>query len=117
MRFHWLDRLSQGFVRGHRHGASRRGRRHVVSHIASDIQSLEPRVLLAASPAGAEFHVNTTTVDEQTNPVVAMDSVGNYVVVWESTGQDQAFSLGVYGQLYNAAGAKVGAEFLVNTFT
>src|SRR5262249_15706616 len=49
-------------------------------------------------------------------PVVAMDNNGNFVVVWDSYGQDGS-GAGVYGQRYSAAGAKLGGEFRVNTYT
>ena len=66
---------------------------------------------------GAETLVNTTTANWQQNPAIAMDAGGNFVVVWDSyPGQDGAW-YGVYGQLFNASGNKVGGEFPVNTTT
>ena len=66
---------------------------------------------------GSETLVNTTTANWQQNPAIAMDSSGNFVVVWDSyPGQDGAW-YGVYGQRFNASGTKVGGEFLVNTTT
>ncbi|MDP3859664.1 MAG: Calx-beta domain-containing protein [Stagnimonas sp.] len=64
--------------------------------------------------AGAETRVNTTTTDLQSNPVVAMDAAGNFVVAWESNLQDSA-GTGIYAQRYNSAGARLGSEFKVNT--
>ena len=66
---------------------------------------------------GSEFPVNTYTTGHQTFASVAMDSDGDFVVVWESYGQDDVSSKGVYGQRYNAAGGELGSEFLVNTYT
>lgn len=66
---------------------------------------------------GAETLVNTTTADAQTAPSVAMDSGGNFVVAWTSTGQDSGATDGVYAQRFNAAGVAQGSEFLVNTTT
>ncbi len=66
--------------------------------------------------AGAEFQVNTYTTDRQITPAVAMDSQGDFVVVWNSDGQDGSFA-GIYGQRYDAAGAQAGGEFRVNTTT
>ncbi len=63
---------------------------------------------------GVEFRVNTTTVDSQANPSIAMDADGDFVVTWESSGQDGNF-VGVYAQCYNAAGVAKGGEFRVNT--
>jgi hypothetical protein len=65
---------------------------------------------------GGEVLVNTYTTGDQSNPAVAIDADGNYVVVWTSSGQD-GDGLGVYGQRFNAAGLKMGGEFLVNSLT
>ncbi len=58
---------------------------------------------------GGEFQVNTTTMDQQSDPAVAMDADGDFVVTWMSYGQ------GVYAQRYNAAGLPRGGEFPVST--
>ena len=68
------------------------------------------------APVGGEFQVNSYTTNEQTNPVVAMNPSGNFVVVWQSLGQDGDFH-GVYGQRYDNTGAPWGLEFQVNTHT
>jgi len=65
---------------------------------------------------GSEFRVNTFTSGDQTNPSVATDSTGNFVIIWESQGQDGS-GKGIYGQRYNSSGVAQGSEFLVNTFT
>ena len=49
-------------------------------------------------------------------PSVAMDADGDAVIVWQSAGQDGS-GYGIYGQRFNAAGAKVGGEFQINTYT
>ncbi len=67
----------------------------------------------AGAPVGSEFLVNTATSDAQEWPVVAGLSDGGYVVAWQSANQDGS-SWGVYGQRYDADGAAVGDEFLVN---
>src|SRR5262249_23468206 len=46
----------------------------------------------------------------------AMDANGNYVVTWESWGQDGS-GYGVYARRFNAAGNPLGNEFRVNTTT
>jgi hypothetical protein len=73
-------------------------------------------MLLAFAPVGPEFRVNSTTSNDQTGPAIATDGTGNYVIVWQSSGQDGS-GLGVYAQLYNTAGVVQGAEFRVNTTT
>jgi hypothetical protein len=65
---------------------------------------------------GGEFRVNTTTSGDQIYPTAGMDAAGDFVVGWESDGQDGS-GYGVYAQRYNAAGVAQGNEFLVNTFT
>lgn len=65
---------------------------------------------------GIEFKVNTYTTSGQTLPSVAMDSDGNFVIVWNSNGQDGS-SQGVYAQRYNNTGATQGGEFRMNTYT
>ena len=64
---------------------------------------------------GSEFQVNTTT-GHQLEPEVAMDSAGNFLVVWTSQNQD-GDGEGVYAQRYNSSGVAQGSEFLVNTTT
>ena len=65
---------------------------------------------------GSEFKVNTTVVDNQLNPSVAMDGAGNHVIAWQSRGQDGS-SYGIYAQLYDASGVAQGGEIPVNTCT
>ena len=71
---------------------------------------------------GSEFRVNTYTTGTQggfstgNGPSVAMDSVGDFVITWQSYGEDGS-SYGIYGQRFNASGATQGSEFQVNTYT
>src|SRR5947208_2483985 len=65
---------------------------------------------------GPEARANTNTTAFQTSPAVAMDAGGNYVVVWQSFGQDGS-GYGVYAQRYSSAGVPQGGEFRVNTYT
>jgi len=62
--------------------------------------------------------VNTTWLNRQDNSDIAMDADGNYVIVWAAYRHPSDNSeWGIFGQLYNAAGARLGGEFLINTFT
>ena len=70
----------------------------------------------AGVPQGNEFQVNTYTRKDQFVPHVAMDSAGNFVIVWESFLQD-GDRYGIYGQRFNSAGTPLGSEFRVNTTT
>ena len=63
-----------------------------------------------------EFQVNTETAVNQRNPAIARDADGDFVVAWQSYGQDGSGD-GIYAQRYNADGSAAGGEFLVNTET
>lgn len=65
---------------------------------------------------GGEIAVNTFTTSNQDDPSVAIDADGNFLVAWESNGQDGSGD-GVYGQYFDNTGAKQGTEFQINTFT
>jgi len=65
---------------------------------------------------GSEFQVNTYTTDDQDSPSVASLTNGQFVVTWDSLGQD-GDGWGIYGQIFNADGTKSGSEFQVNTYT
>ena len=65
---------------------------------------------------GDEIQVNTQTSDSQYRSNIDSLTDGGYVVVWQSNNQDGS-SWGIYGQRFDAEGAAVGSEFLVNTTT
>ncbi len=64
---------------------------------------------------GSEFRVNSTTSDNQQSPSIACDSSGNFIIVWESYGQDSE-GFGIYAQKYNSDGSTNGSEFRVNDY-
>jgi hypothetical protein len=69
-------------------------------------------------PLGNEFRVNTSTTNYQVNPTVAMDSAGNFVVVWWSRYPiPPGTGFGVSGQRFASSGVPLGPEFRVNTST
>ena len=70
----------------------------------------------SGAKVGSEFQVNTYTTGYQFQPTVAMNEKGEFVVVWNSPGQDLD-GFGLFGQKFAAAGTKVGPEFQVNTNT
>jgi hypothetical protein len=82
----------------------------------SDYGVFGQRFDAAGAPVGNEFRVNTYTTGRQAFPSVAVDAGGNFVVVWDSVGQDGSGD-GVFGQRFDAAGAARGGEFRVNTET
>jgi len=71
---------------------------------------------IAGNKVGSEFKVNTYTTNDQQYTSVAGLSGGGFVVTWTSDGQDGSF-YGVYGQVFDSSGKKVGSEFRVNTYT
>jgi hypothetical protein len=77
---------------------------------ASVWASLEP------VPIGNDFQVNSFVAGDQSAPVVARDSSGDFVAIWQSQGQDGS-AAGIYGQRFNANGSPAGLEFLVGTTT
>ena len=74
------------------------------------------RYASTGAPLGTGFQVNTYTTGAQNLPSVAIDSGGSFVVVWQNATQDGS-SYGIFGQRYGSAGAPLGAEFQVNTYT
>ena len=49
-------------------------------------------------------------------PAVAMDSSGDFIIVWEDIGQDGS-GYGIYARLYNSSGQALESEYRVNTTT
>lgn len=74
---------------------------------------------MPVSPFGPEFLVNATTTGDQSAPAVAPLAGGGFVVAWVdgSGSADDSSGTAVRAQLYDARGARTGAEFLVNTTT
>jgi hypothetical protein len=69
----------------------------------------------AGAPLGPEFLVNTYTTGFQSNPKVASDAAGNFVVVWH---QYDFYGYGlISGQRFDSSGAPLGSEFQVNSYT
>jgi hypothetical protein len=70
----------------------------------------------AGVPQGGEFQVNSYTTSDQTYPAVASEAAGNFVVIWQSAGQDGSYQ-GIFGQAFDATGTRRGIEFPVNSYT
>lgn len=66
-----------------------------------------------------DFQVNTYTTEDQTDPSVAMDGQGRFVVVWESYGSSGSDDdrQSIQGQRFGADGQPIGDEFQVNSST
>ena len=50
-------------------------------------------------PQGTEFRVNTHTTDGQSDPTIATDPNGNFIIAWESGYQDGSYD-GIYAQRF-----------------
>ncbi|MDZ8259486.1 beta strand repeat-containing protein [Nostoc sp. ChiQUE01b] len=70
----------------------------------------------AGVAVGSEFRVNSTTSSNQNNSTIAIDADGDFVISWQSYGQDGDY-YGIYAQRYNSSGIAVGGEFQVNNTT
>ena len=79
------------------------------------------RVASPQVPLGPEFQVNTYTRYNQMRPAVATDASGNFVVVWQTFGQDGGGGYGggasVVLRRFLASGAPLSAEARVNSYT
>jgi hypothetical protein len=72
--------------------------------------------LILAPVCFAEFQINTRTSRDQANAAIAMDPVGNFVIVWSSYNQD-GNSNGIFGQRFDPNCTPIGNEFQINTTT
>jgi hypothetical protein len=73
----------------------------------------------AGTVVGDEFQINTLTTAGQRFASVAVDSDGDFVVVWSgfsSSGTDTSL-YGINGQRYDSSGAPVSGQFQINTYT
>jgi hypothetical protein len=80
---------------------------------ANGIEVQARRYDASGAPAGGVLAVNTYTTGTQAGPAVAADGAGNFVVVWQSAGQDGP-GYTVFGRRFDAAGAPLGGEFQVS---
>jgi hypothetical protein len=67
----------------------------------------------AGAPIGVEYRLNTLTGNAR-DPEIAMDSTGAFVVAWTAY---PGATLEAFARRFTAAGAPIGAEFRVNTYT
>jgi hypothetical protein len=71
------------------------------------------RFAAAGTASGAIFQVNTYTTNNQSEPTVAMDANGDFVITWRSNNQGGS-GYGIFAQRYTAAGVARGTEFQVS---
>lgn len=71
--------------------------------------------LLPAPPAAAEeIQVNSAIHGSQERPAVAMNPAGRFVVAWRDEFAAGELGGGIVGQIFDARGARVGANFRVS---
>jgi RTX calcium-binding nonapeptide repeat (4 copies) len=63
---------------------------------------------------GKEFRVNTTTDNDQSHPAIGLNASGEFVIAWESAGQD-GDGQGVFAQTFDRSGNPTGQEFQVSS--
>src|SRR5258706_1669199 len=76
-------------------------------------QILGQRFSSSGAPIGTNFPV-TPGAGTVLHPRVASDSGGNFVVVFTDS---DGYGNGVFGQRFSSAGAPLGSEFQINTYT
>lgn len=64
---------------------------------------------------GDEFRVNSEAGSKQLSPSVAINSRGDFVIVWESEDVPEPNKTAICAQLYDSSGASVGGEIIVNS--
>ncbi|MFL6716339.1 MAG: DUF4347 domain-containing protein, partial [Burkholderiaceae bacterium] len=62
-----------------------------------------------------ETMVNSNPANIQNQSAVAVSASGNFVVVWTSDHAEDGDKHGVFGQLFNSSGDRLGTNFQVNT--
>ncbi|MEI6642326.1 MAG: hypothetical protein WCL10_09830 [Novosphingobium sp.] len=65
--------------------------------------------------SGSEVLVNQLTEGNQEFADIAALENGNFVVTWQDSGNSIGFGAEIKAQIFDAAGGKVGGEFLVNS--
>ena len=83
----------------------------------SDYGIFARRFSSTGTPLAIEFQVNTYTPQGQRFPEVAADAEGDFVVVWHTFPNQDGSGYGISAQLFSSAGAFLGNEFQVNSYT
>jgi hypothetical protein len=71
----------------------------------------------SGTPLGDDFPVNTYTTGYQFGPAVGIADDGSFVIAWTDFTRGDGSQSGVFAQRHDAAGNRLGGEFLVNTYT
>jgi hypothetical protein len=90
--------------------------------VISDSVTLR-RYASSGQPLGDEIHLNSYITGLQTQPVIAMDDDGSFVVAFTSASGYNTFDnrdgdgAGIFARCFDASGQPVGEDFIVNTYT
>jgi len=68
------------------------------------------------TPLGEQFIVNTNLADAQQYPQVAMNNMGEFVIVWESEVQSITVERDIFCQRFDSLGQQIGDEFQLNSY-
>jgi len=69
-----------------------------------------------SQPLGVEFQVNSYSDSQQLYPAVAMNTTGQFMVVWESQNiPEDPNKTSICSQLYDSSGSTIGPEFTINS--
>lgn len=68
----------------------------------------------AGLPQGDEFQVNVFASNNQSDPAVAMDADGDFVVVWVSADQDGGFASDIIGRRFSSSGLPLSDEIRIS---
>jgi len=69
---------------------------------------------LACKPITNEFQINNTTAGNQTEPSVATDASGSFIVVWQGPGTDAE---DIYARWFDSNGLPLRGESPINEYT
>jgi len=89
----------------------------ISGHNGDEYDIFAQRYNSLAVTQGTEFRVNTYTTNTQQEPRIAMDADGDFVIVWESRGDQDGNEFNIFAQRFAADGSPNGTEFQVNTYT
>jgi hypothetical protein len=68
----------------------------------------------ACQPTTGEFQINSTTAGNQTEPAIAMNPAGNFIVAWHGPGPSEE---DIFARRFDLNCLPAGPEFRVNTYT
>ena len=85
------------------------------SQDGSDYGIFGQRFSSAGAALGSEFQINVYTTGFQFTPAVAMEADGDFVVAWESSGQDSDLE-GIVARPFSSAGDALSSDVAVNTY-